>query len=61
MHDIFFRGRKVKHSDESVLPVKKKEGKGKENGPSALGCKIDAQTCVRFLHTTFALIMLSNY
>ena len=29
MHYIFFRGGKVKHSDESVLPVTKKEGKGK--------------------------------
>ena len=29
MHDIFFRGRELKHSKESVLPVMKKEGNGK--------------------------------
>ena len=29
IHNIFCRGREVKHSDESVLPVTKKEGKGK--------------------------------
>ena len=29
MHYIFCRGGDVKHSDESVLPVMKKEGKGK--------------------------------
>ena len=33
----FFQGREVKHTDESVLPVTKKEGKGKGNGPSAPG------------------------
>ena len=33
MHYIFCRGRKVKHTDESVLPVKKRRG----NEPSALG------------------------
>ena len=38
MHALyFFRGGKVKHSDESVLPVTKKEGKGKGYGLSALG------------------------
>ena len=42
-HDVtmnaqyFFFEREVKHSDESVIPVMKKEGKGKGNGPSALG------------------------
>ena len=29
MYYIFFRGGKVEHSDDSVLPVMKKEGKGK--------------------------------
>ena len=29
MHYIFVQGGKVKHSNESVLPVLKKEGKGK--------------------------------
>ena len=31
MHNNFFGGREVKHLDESVLPVTKKEGK---EGPS---------------------------
>ena len=29
MHYIFGQGREVKHFDKSVLPVMKKEGKGK--------------------------------
>ena len=36
MHAFFFQWGKVKHSDESVLPVTKKEGKERGNGPSAL-------------------------
>ena len=39
MHHIFFQGREVKYLDKSVLPVTKKERKGKGNGPSALGCR----------------------
>ena len=39
MHALFFvEGGEVKHSDESVLPVTKKEGKGK--GKQTIGHKL---------------------
>ena len=49
MHYLFCRGREVKHFDVSVLPVMKKGGREKENEASALGWKMDVQTCVRFV------------
>ena len=39
MHNIFFRGRKVKHSDKSVLPLTEKERKGKWKWTTGLRMK----------------------
>ena len=49
MHYNFCRGRKVKHSDESVLPVTKKEGKCK--GKRTIGPQMkngDANLCLLY-------------
>ena len=53
-HDItihalyFLSGRKVQLSDESVLPVTKKEGKGKEKWTIGPRMKMDAKTIAPF-------------
>ena len=61
MHNIFCWGGEVKHSDESVLPVTKKEGKGKgkwtigprmKNGRTNL-CSFWAQAMFRVDTQTF--------
>ena len=57
---FFFQGREVKHADESVLPVTKKEGKGKGNEPLALGWKMDAQTYIFLSFISSALFATSQ-